>query len=80
MHAHKVKDETFVVMNGNVILEHIDARGHKHEEILGYGDTRHIPTGMYHRFGSVAGATILEVSTQHSDADVIRLEASSEIP
>ena len=79
MHAHTVKDETFIVMNGNVILEHIDARGHKHEEVLGYGDTRHIAPGTYHRFSSYAGATILEVSSHHDDADVTRLEASSRI-
>lgn len=79
LHAHKVKDETFIVLNGGVILEQVDASGHKHEEILGYGDARHIAPGTYHRFGSIAGATILEVSTHHDDADVIRLEASSQI-
>jgi mannose-6-phosphate isomerase-like protein (cupin superfamily) len=78
-HRHKVKDETFFVLNGDVRLESEDIRHHPIYEALGAGDERRIRPGTLHMFGSKTGATILEVSTHHDDEDVERLTSSHPI-
>ena len=86
-HLHKVKDETFFVMNGVVTLEFDD---YKQGGILLYGrmnttrtmhpgDSQRIEPQSFHRFSSEGGATILEISTHHDDADVVRFEESKRI-
>ena len=73
-HFHKVKDETFVVMNGACLLE-INGKEH----IGRVGDSFHIPPKTPHYFGLPRGwepCTLLEVSTHHDDADVVRLSPS----
>ena len=83
LHMHPVKKETFFVMTGDVVLE----TGYKNDagkvigttqEVLNAGDSRTILPGEYHRFKSATPeqAVILEISTTHDDADVVRLEDS----
>jgi mannose-6-phosphate isomerase-like protein (cupin superfamily) len=72
LHFHRVKKETFYVKSGVVRLE-LDGQ----EEFLYPGDARTIAPGIPHRFSSVRGAEILEFSTHHDDADVVRLEPSA---
>lgn len=79
LHYHPVKDETFVVLSGDVKLEQRDVRGMPFEEQLQPGDERHIAPKTQHRFSSVGGAEILEVSTHHDDADVVRIVESRRI-
>ena len=74
LHAHKVKDEEFHVLEGRVRLER--------DEFVHYlspGEHLRISPGSYHRFSSTEGALILEVSTFHDDADSYRLEPSRKI-
>src|SRR5271165_5162726 len=70
LHYHKLKKETFHVQHGIVRLEH------NLDELLLAGESRTILPGVRHRFSSHKGAVILEISTHHSDEDVVRIEPS----
>lgn len=76
LHYHPIKDETFYVTNGNVLLEVGDCTYE-----LAVGDSERILPSTPHRFRSVGkySATILEASTHHDDADVVRIEESRKI-
>jgi len=74
LHRHHIKDETFFVLEGEVTIDYIDPiSGGIEVQKLGVGDQFHVPPGMYHRFGSVGPALLLEISTPHKDSDVSRL-------
>lgn len=79
LHYHKVKKETFIVESGLVKLEHKDPRGFPLDELLKAGESRTILPNTPHRFSSIRGAWILEVSTHHSDEDVVRIEPSGNL-
>lgn len=75
LHFHNVKDETFYVVNGTVMLN-VDGVMHRLEA----GDYKRIKPGSLHRFHATGGpAVFLESSTFHDDADVVRLEDSRKI-
>lgn len=78
LHYHPVKRETFYVQFGSVTLERHLPDGIKLELLLP-GDTRTIPAHTPHRFSSQTGAEIIEISTHHSDEDVVRIEESRRI-
>lgn len=65
MHAHKIKEETFQVLYGelDVIME--DGKV-KH---LKPGEMQTVLRGEYHAFASKSGAIFEEVSTQHMKSD-----------
>jgi len=78
LHMHPLKRETFTVVLGYVDLEwgtNVDMR----MEHLEVGDSRTIEPNTLHRFSSKDRAFILEMSTTHSDEDVIRIEPSKEV-
>lgn len=72
LHYHPIKKETFIVKRGLVMLER---QGYQ-DELLKPGEARTILPGTPHRFSSIYGAVIMEVSTHHEDSDVVRIEAS----
>lgn len=74
-HCHNIKQETFYCLEGSLILRL------ENEEILmvAGGDPITIFPGQFHSFRSVDGAEILEVSTKHSDDDVVRQTTSYEL-
>jgi mannose-6-phosphate isomerase-like protein (cupin superfamily) len=76
LHYHLLKRETFLVVSGVVALEY---KGQTTE--LATGDAATIEPGESHRFWSVTtyGAVVVEASTHHDDADVVRVEPSSAI-
>jgi mannose-6-phosphate isomerase-like protein (cupin superfamily) len=74
LHYHSKKKETFSVQSGEVRLENNGIR-----EDLTVGDLRIILPGVAHRFSSKNGAVLLEVSTHHDDADVVRIEPSGSL-
>lgn len=76
LHYHLKKRETFFVMQGVVRLEQRDVRGVPIVEFLVAGEQRTIEPKTPHRFSSLNAATILEISTTHSDEDVVRIEDS----
>jgi mannose-6-phosphate isomerase-like protein (cupin superfamily) len=80
LHYHAKKKETFFVQSGLVRLERLrkpDSEEWNIDELLKFGEQRTIHPGTPHRFSSVHGGTILEISTHHEEADVIRIEPSS---
>lgn len=60
-HAHKIKEETFQVLYGELEIE-IDNGGKK---TLKAGEIQTVLRGEEHSFGSTKGAIFEEVSTQH---------------
>lgn len=79
LHYHKIKDETFIVYRGEIVLEQRDVRGFPFEEILECGDQRHIAPKTPHRFRAIERALVFEISTHHDDADVVRIEESRKL-
>lgn len=80
LHYHKKKDETYIVYDGEILLEQRDVRGYPYEEVLSTGQQRHIEPKTPHRFHAMGGmAVVLEISTHHDDADVVRIEESKKI-
>lgn len=67
-HSHPRKDETFFVVNGELLLD-VDGK----KMVLYPGDTYRIRPLTPHRFKAVnLSCTFIEVSTTHDDGDVIR--------
>jgi mannose-6-phosphate isomerase-like protein (cupin superfamily) len=61
---HKVKDETFFLLTGDLSLR-LDGKTFALQE----GETSEIPPLTVHGFKSINGAIIEEVSTSHSTND-----------
>lgn len=84
LHYHNVKDETFYVEHGLVRIETYSLKNGRlwapiDMGFIGPGSSLRISPGTPHRFRSAlpdGAATILEVSTHHDDADVVRIEES----
>lgn len=79
LHYHKVKDETFHVLEGSCYLEIQDIDG-RNICMLKKGDSIRLRPATVHRFfctpEMTLGCKVLEISTRHSDDDVVRLEES----
>lgn len=78
MHHHKIKDETFYIASGKVLLE-MEYEGKKSSRVMIPGDIQHIKIGMWHRFIGLENSEILEFSTFHRDDDSYRRNASGPI-
>lgn len=76
LHFHAVKDETFYVVDGTVMLL-VDGIMKR----LEVGDHYRVKAGTPHRFHCTGGvpATFIECSTFHDDEDVVRLMPSQKI-
>ena len=66
-HYHKLKDETFYILKGKVLMK---VGGKK--TIMKEGDSIHILPGMKHSFAGLKDSEILEISTQHFENDSYR--------
>lgn len=75
LHYHKVKMETFYCVKGRCTLE----VGGQAYDLYPLTAPVTIMPGDRHLFFSLRGATIMEVSTFHDDADVVRLAESGRI-
>jgi len=76
-HYHKIKDETFYVQSGKIILYFSDIPKDPEKAnkvILGPGDHYHIPVGLIHQMYALEDTELFEFSTQHFDEDSIRLQ------
>ena len=71
VHAHKVKEETFYIIAGKLLLEVGDEK-----RIMMPGDVQHLQPGTYHRFTGIEDSEIIEFSTTHFDEDSYRLDFS----
>lgn len=66
-HYHRIKDETFVIVSGKVLME-----TENNEFIMNPGDKIHITKTMLHRFTGLKDSVIIEVSTHHQENDSFR--------
>ena len=72
-HYHKLKDETFFVIEGTLLLDYQDFDGTFYEIELNVGGSFRVPPGMKHRFTSKDGlCRFIEASTQHLEEDSYR--------
>lgn len=78
LHFHKVKEETFYLVKGSVILELVDA-GNKIERLLEVGDIAHVKPYVQHRITALTDAEVIEFSTHHMDEDSYRIEESRKV-
>jgi mannose-6-phosphate isomerase-like protein (cupin superfamily) len=83
-HYHKIKDETFYIDSGRVMMERRRIVGEAEVEsrIMVVGDVLRIPPGVPHRFSGLEDSVIIEISTHHEDSDSYRIEGelSGDIP
>jgi D-lyxose ketol-isomerase len=77
VHAHAIKDETFVGFTGTLQLTLYDSKG-KIVNVLALdpGAKYRIRPETFHSFQAINVTWVMEISTQHSDKDVIRLQES----
>jgi len=75
-HYHKIKDETFYVQSGKIILYYgwHDAFDKSTSVALNKGDHFHIPIGLKHQMYAIEDTELFEFSTQHFDEDSYRIE------
>lgn len=75
-HYHKLKDETFYVQSGKILLKYSDEDelAHALEIILNKGDKFHVYRGLRHQMIALEDTELFEFSTQHFDEDSYRIE------
>lgn len=73
-HRHPRKIESFICEIGNGVIE---VNGSVFQ--VRPQDVVHIPQNTWHCFASAIGMTLFEVSTEHSDADVVRENESHKL-
>jgi quercetin dioxygenase-like cupin family protein len=75
-HYHKLKDETFYIQSGKILLKYSDGDEmiYADEIILNKGDKFHIYRGLRHQMFAIEDTELFEFSTQHFDEDSYRLE------
>lgn len=78
MHYHKVKDETFYLLSGKILLE-TEYEGQKQERIMTPGDVQRILPNMLHRVTALQDSVVVEFSTHHEDEDSYRITPSQKI-
>ena len=74
MHYHKIKDETFYVISGKILME-LDGV----KRIMTPGDSQRILPGQKHRVTAYENSSLFEISTFHMDEDSYREEVSGKI-
>lgn len=74
LHHHKLKDETFYISKGSVLME-CDGKA----MIMNPGDALLIQPNTKHRFTGLEDSEIFEFSTHHEDSDSYRDELSGKI-
>ena len=74
VHHHKLKDETFYVTSGRVLMELGDEKA-----VMVAGQSLLIPPNKKHRFTGLEDSEIFEFSTHHEDSDSYRDEESGEV-
>tara|TARA_B100001094_G_C17686455_1_gene555942 strand:+ start:187 stop:546 length:360 start_codon:yes stop_codon:yes gene_type:complete len=74
-HYHKLKDETFFIQSGRILLKWSDKDDiiNSHEVILTKGDSWHVNVGQRHQMTALEDTELFEFSTQHFEEDSYRL-------
>ena len=76
-HYHKIKDETFYIQSGEVLLIYGDDNDMEKAKmkILKPGDKFYVYPGLRHQMQARVDTELFEFSTQHFDEDSNRIEA-----
>jgi mannose-6-phosphate isomerase-like protein (cupin superfamily) len=74
LHYHKNKDETFYILDGEVLIELGDER-----KMLKKGDSIRVLPGVKHRFTGLKKSKIIEFSTHHEETDSYRDTQSEKV-
>lgn len=74
-HYHKLKDETFFIVQGTLEFEYYEDNIHR-ALTLRENDSFHVKPGVKHRFTSfgTSGCKFIEASTEHFENDSYRCE------
>lgn len=72
LHFHKIKDETFYVNKGSILVE-LEDGNKKWSRIMAVGDVQRILPGIKHRIIALEYAEVMEFSTYHRDDDSYRV-------
>jgi mannose-6-phosphate isomerase-like protein (cupin superfamily) len=74
-HYHKIKDETFYVQSGMLVLHYgyDDNIELAQKRVLKRGQKFHVPVGMRHRMYALEDTELFEFSTQHFEEDSYRV-------
>jgi quercetin dioxygenase-like cupin family protein len=74
-HYHILKDETFYVQSGSIILLYSEKDDIETANtiILNKGDSFHIPRNLRHRMIALEDTELFEFSTEHFETDSFRL-------
>ena len=74
-HYHKLKDETFYLQEGKILLKYSDEDNieESKELILERGDKFHVYRGLRHQMFALEDSDLFEFSTQHFDNDSYRV-------
>ncbi len=74
-HYHKLKDETFYIQSGRILLRYSDGdeMAYADDIILTKGDKFHIYRGLRHQMLALEDTELFEFSTQHFDEDSYRI-------
>lgn len=74
-HYHKVKDETFFIQSGKILLtwSYEDDIDMANKVELSKGDIWHVKIGQRHQMLALEDTELFEFSTQHLDEDSYRI-------
>jgi quercetin dioxygenase-like cupin family protein len=74
-HYHKLKDETFYLQSGELIVRYSDGDdlGKAEEITLKKGDSFYVYPGLRHQMEALSDSELFEFSTQHFDEDSYRI-------
>ena len=75
-HYHEVKDETFYIQSGKIelIFGLTNEKKDASKLTLEQGDSFHVPVWLRHQMFALEETELFEFSTQHFEADSIRVE------
>ena len=74
LHYHERKHETWWVASGRFLMSSLHlTEGVVLATVLSAGESVHLPAGTAHRLTCIEPGTIVEASTTHDEADVVRL-------
>lgn len=75
IHFHKIKNETFYVLSGRIVVELDEST-----KVLFPGDAMNVMVGQKHRFTALEHTEFIEFSTHHEDSDSHRVVMGGLVP
>jgi len=80
IHHHKIKDETFYLLEGKVLMEFWDETfGRACINVMEPGNTQRLKPYEKHRFTGLENSKMLEISTHHKEEDSYRDTKSEKV-